>query len=147
MSFLARTGCSSTSWGGGYRPSAVPAESMEWALETKVQMMQGFDIGVMPMPNNEWTKGKLGIKMLLYMALGVPAVVSYSETNADVIQDGINGFLVRNQHEWTQKLEALIRDPALRRRIGLAGRKTAEERFSLEVSVPKLFEIIDRLAR
>ncbi|MFH1790773.1 MAG: glycosyltransferase family 4 protein, partial [Candidatus Omnitrophota bacterium] len=89
-----------------------------WAYDTEVDLLQGFDIGIMPMPDDEWTKGKLGCKMLQYMAVGVVSVVSYTSTNAEVIKDGVNGFMVKTEIEWIERLSDLVKDPDARARIG-----------------------------
>lgn len=121
------------------------AESVSWSLESEASELQSFDIGVMPMPHNDWTDGKLGVKMLLYMASGVPAVVSYTATNAEVIEHGVNGFLARTPGEWREILLLLAKDPALRRRVGAAGRKTVEEGYSLKSGMPALLELLTRI--
>ncbi len=126
----------------GYSQDEVKAVRLKWRLEKEVEQLQSFDIGVMPTPNNEWTKGKLGCKMLQYMSVGVPAVVSYTETNAEAIEDGINGFLVNTEREWIERLSLLIENPSLRQKIGMTGRKTVEEKFSVKVNVPRYLEIL-----
>ena len=129
-------------------PIDIPGAVMvDWNLETEVKDLQSFDIGIMPMPDNEWTLGKLGVKMLLYMAVGVPPVVSYTDTNTEVIEDGVNGYLVRTEDEWVARLTALIENPDLRERLGLAGRKTVEENFSVDVGLPKLLAIFEEIMR
>lgn len=128
-----------------YSMDGVEVEMVNWSEETEVSELHKFDIGVMPMPDNEWTRGKVGCKMLQYMANGIPAVVSFTSTNAEIIEDGKNGFLARSEGEWIEKLSLLIENPNLREKIGLAGRKTVEERFSVEVNTPKYLEILKRI--
>ncbi len=123
---------------GEYKLDGVEIINVPWVYDTEVAQLQSFDIGVMPMPDNEWTRGKLGCKMLQYMAVGVPAVVSYTPTNAEVVTDGVSGLLIKSEKEWVEKISRLIKDPVLRRKIGLEGRKTIEERFSVTVNAPKL---------
>jgi glycosyltransferase involved in cell wall biosynthesis len=84
----------------------------------------------MPLPDNNWSKGKCAMKGLQYMGLQVPAVLAGVGMNTDVIEDGVNGFLANNEDEWLAKLSLLIENPALRAQIGTAGRKTIEQRFS-----------------
>ncbi|MBI5145295.1 MAG: glycosyltransferase family 4 protein [Candidatus Omnitrophica bacterium] len=129
---------------GQYKLRGVDLTNVDWVLETEVGHLQSFDIGVMPMPDNEWTKGKLGCKMLQYMALGIPAVVSYTQTNAEVINDGINGFLVNSKDEWIEKLLHLIKDSLFRQRMGANARRTIEERFSVKVNAPRFKELLER---
>lgn len=115
----------------------------EWNYRTEVGELQKFDIGIMPMPDDEWTRGKLGCKMLQYMAVGVPPVVSFTPTNAELITDDENGFLVKTESEWIGKLSRLIEDEALRKNIGEAGRKSVEEVCSVEKNAPKLIKIFE----
>jgi len=130
---------------GEYDIAGVKIVNQAWAYEREISDLQSFDIGVMPMPDNEWTNGKLGCKMLQYMAVGIPAVVSYTKTNAEVIDDGVNGFLARSDKEWIDKMSRLITDSSLRERIGLEGRNTVEKRFSLKVNAPKLKELLENI--
>jgi glycosyltransferase involved in cell wall biosynthesis len=132
---------------GAYRFPGVETVNLEWSYDDEVKELQSFDIGVMPMPDNEWTRGKLGCKMLQYMAVGVPAVVSYTPTNAEVVRNGENGFLAKTEQEWLQAISCLINDEGLRRRIGGQGRKTAEEAFSLRVNAPRLTEALMQVCR
>ncbi|MDD5439156.1 MAG: glycosyltransferase family 4 protein [Candidatus Omnitrophica bacterium] len=116
-----------------------------WRYETEVADLQEFDIGLMPMPDNEWTKGKLGCKMLQYMALGIPPVVSYTPTNAELIQDRVNGFLISKAEEWVDVLSMLIRDVSLRHTIGDAGRRSVEDSCSVRNNAPRLVNILRSL--
>lgn len=131
---------------GAYRIEGVNVETVDWSEESEVSQLHKFDIGVMPMPDNEWTRGKVGCKMLQYMANGIPAVVSYTPTNAEIIEDGVNGFLASLHKEWVEKLSLLMRDGPLRIEIATAGRKSVEERFSLEEAARKCIEIIKEVS-
>lgn len=123
---------------GKYENPGIKFESVKWNYETEVTDLQSFDIGIMPMPDNEWTRGKLGCKMLQYMAVGIPAVVSRTSTNAEIIKTGEDGFLVESEGEWIEVLSALIENEALRRTIGEKGRKTIVDKCSLEKNFNKL---------
>jgi L-malate glycosyltransferase len=125
--------------------AGVKVEQVEWSEDTEVSELHKFDIGIMPMPDNEWTRGKVGCKMLQYMANSIPAVVSYTPTNAEVIEDGVSGFLARSDKEWVESLGALIRDERLRRSIGTAGRKVVEERYSLAKNGPIFLKVLDNI--
>lgn len=127
---------------GFYSIEGVKVELVSWSEETEVSELHKFDIGVMSMPDNEWTRGKVGCKTLQYMANAIPTVVSYTPTTAEVIEDGINGFLADSEEEWIKKLSLLIENPDLMERIGRAGRKTVEERFALEVNAPRYLKIL-----
>lgn len=127
-----------------YDIDGVKTEMVKWGEATEIAELHKFDIGIMPMPDNEWTRGKVGCKMLQYMVNAIPVVVSYTPTNAEVIENGVNGILVKDHHSCVEAIEALIKDPALARKIGIAGRKTVEERYSLEAALPKFINIFKR---
>ena len=125
-----------------YRSSIILSADLFGYLATQ---FQSFDIGVYPLPKDEWVLGKTGFKTIQYMSVGVPAVVSDIGANKIIIEDGINGFLAQTQDEWVEKLANLIEDSALRMRISLAGRRKVEEKYSLKVSAPKFLEIMQRV--
>lgn len=104
----------------------------EWRLEDEVRDIQSFDIGIMPMPDNEWTKGKCGFKALLYMACAKPVVASPVGVNLDIIEDGINGFLAESKDAWVKKISILIGESELRKKMGAKGREKVETKYSLD---------------
>ncbi len=120
----------------GVEPTYVTIKP--WSLDSEVDDLARFDIGIMPLADNEWTRGKGGYKLLQYMAMGIPCVASPVGVNVNIVRDGVNGFLVRSVLEWEQALERLIRDHELRRRMGEEGRRIAIQEYSFEVSVQKL---------
>jgi glycosyltransferase involved in cell wall biosynthesis len=103
-----------------------------WVAETEVDDLSKLDIGIMPLPDDEWEKGKCGMKGLQYMGLGIPTIMSPVGANLDIIQDGINGFLPHTKDEWVEKLSKLVEDKVLREAIGNAGRQTVIEKYSTE---------------
>lgn len=115
----------------------VPVVIKKWDYESEVKDLQNFDIGIMPLPDNEWTRGKGGYKLLQYMACGIPCVASPVGVNTEIMQDGFNGFLVRNEEEWVEKLSLLIENPGLRRKMGKRGRVIAEEKYSIKANISK----------
>lgn len=131
---------------GDFRLEGVPATYLEWTPETEVRELQGFDIGLMPMPDNEWTRGKLGHKMLLYMSAGAVTAASYTPATAAVLHDGVNGVIVKPEEDWYAKLDGLAADAGLRARFAEAGRKTATEHFSMDKAVERLCEVLDDLS-
>jgi glycosyltransferase involved in cell wall biosynthesis len=114
----------------------------EWSLETERDDMAHFDIGIMPMPDTDWTRGKCAFKAILYMSMGIPVVVSPVGVNKDIIKDGVNGYLAFHGKEWEEKLSRLVGDAGLRRSIGEAGRATAVEKYSLKTNAPKFVEAL-----
>jgi glycosyltransferase involved in cell wall biosynthesis len=103
-----------------------------------VALFNTCDVGVYPLTEDEWTKGKCGFKAIQFMACGVPVVASAVGVNREIITDGVNGFLASSEDEWVEKLTRLADDPTLRRRMGEAGRQTIEERYSLRVNAPRM---------
>jgi len=130
--------------GGYYALPGIQVNNRQWKLENEILDLHRFDIGIMPMPDNEWTRGKCGFKAIQYMGVGIPAVASPVGVNSEIIQNGENGFLAGNDEEWIQSLSKLIENPDLRYEIGLAGRKTVELQYSLKVNAPKFVNIIKK---
>lgn len=104
---------------------------LPWSFETEINGLLEADIGIMPLPDDEWAKGKCGFKALQYMALEIPAVASTVGVNASIITDNQNGFLCDRPDEWLLNLEQLIQDPTLRTQVGKAGRTTVISRYSV----------------
>lgn len=102
-----------------------------WVEKTEIEDLLKFDIGIMPLPNQEWAKGKCGFKALQYLALGIPAVVSPVGVNKKIIDHSVNGFLCNSHEEWEQALRTLINDSRLRKQMGDQGRKKVEDHYSV----------------
>ena len=115
-----------------YRNEELGITSIAWNKEDEIKELSTFDIGIMPLPNDEWAKGKCGLKGLQYMALEIPTIMSPVGVNTEIIQDGVNGFLATSVEEWVNKLSLLIESKELRTKIGKEGRKTVEEKYSVE---------------
>lgn len=104
---------------------------LPWKIETESEDLAKIDIGVMPLPNDEWTKGKCGFKALQYMAMGIPTVASAVGVNATIVDHGVNGFLSTTPQDWIELLSRLIEDPTLRKKMGEAGRKKVITNYSV----------------
>lgn len=102
-----------------------------WNKETEVEDLFRLDIGIMPLPDDEWAKGKCGFKALQYMALGIPAVISPVGVNNTIIQHGVNGFLADTEQEWFEALSQLIEKKELRKNIGIKAIETVEKNYSV----------------
>jgi glycosyltransferase involved in cell wall biosynthesis len=120
----------------------VAVENPTWSLDREIELFNTCDIGVYPLVDDEWSKGKCGFKAIEFMACGVPVVASAVGVNREIIEDGVNGFLASTDGEFADKLERLLADPALRARLAVAGRRTVEERYSLHVNAPKLAAVL-----
>ncbi len=108
-------------------------EATNWSLEKEIDDLLEIDIGIMPLPNDEWSKGKCGFKGLQYMALEIPTIMSPIGVNSEIIKDGENGFLAFTENDWIEKLSILIENENLRNDFGKKGRKTVEEKYSVNV--------------
>ncbi len=107
-------------------------EYRDWSLERELDFFTGFDIGVMPLQDSLFTRGKCAFKLIQYMAAGVPVVASPVGSNQTVVEDGVNGLLAESPQEWEHALEILLADSGLRERMGEYGREIVREKFSLE---------------
>ncbi|MEO8433462.1 MAG: glycosyltransferase family 4 protein [Pyrinomonadaceae bacterium] len=130
-----------------YKLEGVEVESMSWRAQTEVQDLGTADIGIMPLPDDRWSKGKCGLKALQYMALGIPTICSPVGVNSEIIQDGQNGMIACTEDEWIARFTQLLRSPELRNTLGQAGRKTVETKYSAVVQAPRVFAIFDSVCR
>ncbi len=126
-------------------PGLANLRSQNWKAGSEVEDLQEIDIGLYPLPKTEWVMGKGGLKALQYMGLGIPVVSSRIGACLEFIRDDANGFLADSDEEWVEKISLLIEDADLRRRIGLEGRKTVEERFSVKANASKYIEVVEKV--
>jgi glycosyltransferase involved in cell wall biosynthesis len=120
----------------------VPTEIVPWSLEGEVSAFQGLDVGLYPLVEDAWALGKSGFKAVQYMACGVPPVASPVGAVADIVRDGENGFLAADEDAWVDRLERLLDDARLRRRLGDRARSDAVERWSLAAHAPRFVEVV-----
>jgi glycosyltransferase involved in cell wall biosynthesis len=125
--------------------SGLEVESKNWSARSDIEDLKSFDIGIMPLSDNPWNRGKCGGKALQYMAVGVPTVVSPVGVNSEIVEDGKNGFIARSEQEWVEKLSLLISDEEVRKRFAKEGRRTVEERYSAKVHAPRMLGILERV--
>jgi glycosyltransferase involved in cell wall biosynthesis len=128
-----------------FRNCEVDFEFCKWNNENEIHDLCDIDIGIMPLPDDEWAKGKCGFKGIQYMAMEIPAVMSPVGVNTDIIDDGVNGFIASDENVWIEKLSLLIDSFELRKKLGKAGRKTIEERFSFDSQKNKYLELLNTL--
>ena len=124
-----------------YDLEGVDVEAIPWRTETEIEDLRPIDVGIMPLPDDAWSKGKCGLKALQFMALGIPVVCSPVGVNSVIIRDQETGFLASTEAEWIAKLGQLLRSAELQRRIGLAGRATIEQTYSAKAQAPRVYEI------
>lgn len=126
-----------------YKTTSIPLHNKCWRLEEEPDDLRAFDIGIMPLPDDEWTRGKSGGKALFYMATGLPVVASPVGRTAQLVQHGITGFWASTEDEWVQALATVIEHPELRTQMGLAGRQVVEENHSEEKTAAQLIAILE----
>ena len=126
-----------------YALPGVDLEVLQWNAAEEIAQLQKFDIGVYPLPINDWVLGKSGLKAIQYMALALPCVATDVGTTPLLIRNGENGLLVRTESEWEEALEKLIGDPSLRRRLGEQARKDAVEKYSTSAIAQQYREVIE----
>ena len=124
----------------------VPTEVRPWSAESEVRNIESFDIGIMPLPDDAWARGKSGYKLIQYMAASRPAVASAVGANCQIVQSGRTGLLVKSQDEWVTALRTLCSDAALRIAMGRAGRDVVEQGYDTRRVAPLLAKILKSAA-
>ncbi len=114
-----------------------------WNQSDEIGQLQKFDIGLMPLEDTDWEKGKCGFKALQYMALGIPAIVSAVGVNREIIDHNINGFLCQNQGDWYSYLEQLIISEKLRKSMGNEGRRKVVKKYSVYSNAPLFLSLFE----
>jgi glycosyltransferase involved in cell wall biosynthesis len=130
-----------------YSNPSLDVEPAAWTEETEVNELNSFDIGIMPLPDNEWEWGKCGLKGLTYMACEIPAVLSAVGVNRQIINEGQNGFTASSGEEWYKKLCLLIEDKMLRERFGRNARQTVIEKYSVTANKHLYLEVFKNVQR
>lgn len=128
--------------GQNYICPGVQVEHLMWSLQSEVEQILSFDVGVMPLSESDEARGKCGLKLLQYMAAGIPAVASPVSANKEIVTDGINGCLAATSEEWVEKLSSLLQSTQIRQSMGQQGREAVERCFSIQANLPRLIEII-----
>lgn len=128
-----------------FAAEGIKVEHRPWRSATEAHDLQDIDIGIMPLEENEWSKGKCGFKGLQYMALAKPVVLQDHGANRQIIAQGINGFLASGHDQWVEFLSRLLQDADLRRRMGQAARSTVEEHYSVFAWRDRYLDIFNEL--
>lgn len=114
-------------------------EVLDWSETTEASLIKQFDIGIMPLNDDAWEKGKCGYKLIQYMGCGLPVVGSPVGVNEEIIRDGVNGYKAADLESWKKSLEALVTDKELRKTLGKQGRELVEEKYSYKVAKVKWY--------
>lgn len=122
-------------------------EVEEWRQDRETQFIQSLDIGIMPLNDTPWARGKCGFKLIQYMSCGLPVVASPVGVNCDIVEHGVNGFLAETDEEWSRSLKSLLNNKDLRKKMGEAGRKKIKSEFSINIWGPKVSKILREVAK
>ena len=129
-----------------YKLDNVDLKVSQWNLKEEVKQMQTFDIGIYPLPNNDWVDGKSGLKAIQYLSFGIPTVATNVGNTPNVINHGEEGLLVKTKKEWVSALKKLITDKELRRQMGKKARIKAEEKYSQKIVCDSYVKVLDLCA-
>ena len=123
----------------------TPVEAWQWTEDSEVASVQQFDVGIMPLVDSPWERGKCGYKLIQYMACGVPVVASPVGVNCEIVEQGKSGYLVNSPDEWEQVLRKLLSAaPSFRERMGINGQQCVVNWYSLKVQAPKFCNVLSR---
>ncbi|MFQ5544524.1 MAG: glycosyltransferase family 4 protein [Acidiferrobacterales bacterium] len=126
--------------------TALNVRPVAWSNDREAYELASSHIGLAPMPEDPWTQGKCGLKVLQYMAAGLPTVASPAGVHRDLIEHEVSGFLADSANEWCDSLLRLINDPALRQRMGAAGKKRCAEQFSIAATFAEMQSVLQALS-
>jgi len=127
--------------------TGLAVENVPWRLETETDLLAESDIGIAPLPDTPYTRGKCGFKIVQYMAAGLPVVASPVGVNADYVRDGRTGFRAQSPDEWVERVQRLASDSCLREQMGCAGRRRAEAEFDFSVLAPRVCNLVAEALR
>ena len=131
--------------GSGRRGVHGIVEFVDWAEAREIEDVQQFDIGIMPLPDEEWARGKCGYKLIQYMACGRPTIASPVGVNRQIVEHGVNGHLASSSEEWRSSLEALLESRERRESMGSHGRRVVEGNYSLHSQIQPMVDLFDCL--
>jgi len=133
--------------GSGAVNLQVPVEVRSWSEATEACDIREIDVGIMPIPDEPFERGKCGYKLLQYMACGLPAVASPVGANSKIIDEGATGYLAGTPAEWIQALERLRENPAMRRKMGNEARLKVERTYSVQAQAPRILALLENARR
>jgi len=125
----------------------IPGKRVIWNSETESEELTRFDLGIMPLPDTPWERGKCGFKLIQYMASGLPVIASPVGVNCEIVDHGENGFLARDTKQWVKYFQLLIGNQELSQNMGSKGRKKVEDKYSLDVIAPRLISILEETTK
>jgi glycosyltransferase involved in cell wall biosynthesis len=127
----------------GFSLDVLPVEQRPWSEATEARELALADVGIAWMPDDDWSRGKCGLKILQYMAAGLPVIANPVGVHLEMIEHGVNGFLVETAEEWVEAVRTLARHRGLRQEMGLAGRRLVERKFDVALAGQKWLDLFD----
>ncbi len=128
-----------------YENKALGIKGQAWNKDTEIQDLSDIDIGIMPLPDTEWAKGKCGLKALQYMAMKIPPVISPVGVNKEIVEHGVNGFLAGTKGEWVEYLDRSVREASLREKLAASARETVQNRYSVDANKSLYAEALEEV--
>lgn len=128
-----------------FQPGRLPVVERPWTEATEASEIAAADAGISWVPDDPWSRGKCGLKVLQYMAAGLPVVTNPVGVHTEMVRHGETGFLATTEAEWVDAIRTLAADPDLRRRMGAAGRRAVEDRYSIQAGSRLWANLIDGL--
>ncbi len=125
-------------------PPGIPVDEVPWDEKTEDQAIDGMHVGLAPLPDDPWTRGKCGLKVVQMLARGRPVVASAVSVQTEQVRHGVTGYLAKDDPEFVEAILALLRDPAKRRTMGLAAKEDARARWSVAAWAPKVVAYFER---
>ena len=132
--------------GGEFHVDGVQTECLPWTEATEVSDIMACDVGVMPLEDTAWERGKCGYKLIQYMACNLPVVASPVGVNQTIVSNGVNGLLASGPADWLESFEHLLSNSEARQNMGQAGRSQVENVYSLQVTAPRLADWLKSIA-
>ena len=132
--------------GGVVDLPGVKVEMIDWAEATEVESIRACQVGIMPLTDSLWERGKCGYKLIQYMACGLPVVASDVGVNSEIVRHGENGFVANTTDEWIDSLSQLLSSPDLITRMGMAGQEGVEDRYCIQKTGPQILQLLQTAA-
>lgn len=123
----------------------VTVDTIPWSEDSEAEQIRSFDVGIMPLPDDLWERGKCGYKLIQYMACGLPVIASPVGVNRQIVEQGETGFLASTESDWCNALIALIDNLELALQLGRSGRERVAKDYCLQVTAPKLFRWMSQI--
>mgnify|MGYP006277700703 CR=1 FL=1 len=123
----------------------LPVEPWQWSEDTEVDSIRKFDIGIMPLEDSPWERGKCGYKLIQYMACGLPVVASPVGVNCEIVEPRVNGFLASGNDQWHESLASFLTDAQSRKEMGKNGRNKVGSSYCLQAQAPRLEKLLRQL--